>query len=137
MGRRLGNFMVVITTCLVLTMPALAKTDWQVRQKLQFDQAPIDMLVSSNNEWIYVLTDDGQILIYDARSRLKDSIQVGPHVDQIKAGPRDDMLFLLSRESKSVQVISIDFTENITTRGSPTKGPPDAPVTVAVFSDFQ
>jgi hypothetical protein len=137
MGRRLGNFMVVITTCLVLTMPALAKTDWQVRQKLQFDQAPIDMLVSSNNKWIYVLTDDGQILIYDARGRLKDSIQVGPHVDQIKAGPRDDMLFLLSRESKSVQVISIDFTENITTRGSPTKGPPDAPVTVAVFNDFQ
>jgi hypothetical protein len=137
MGRRLGNFLVVITMCLGLTMPAIAKTDWQVRQKLQLDQTPIDMLVSSNNQWIYILTDDGQILIYAARGRLKDSIQVGPHVDQIKAGPRDDMLFLLSRESKSVQVISIDFTENIATRGSPTKGPLDAPVTVAVFSDFQ
>ena len=137
MGRRLGNFLVVITMSLGLTMPALAKTDWQVRQKLQLDQTPIDMLVSSNNKWIYILTDDGQILIYAAGGRLKDSIQVGTHVDQIKAGPRDDILFLLSRESKSVQVISIDFTENIATRGSPTKGPLDAPVTVAVFSDFQ
>ena len=137
MGRQLGNIIVVITMCLGLTLPALAKTDWQVRQKWQLDRDPIDMLVSSNNKWIYILTEDGQIMIYAARGGLKDSIQVGPHVDQIKAGPRDDILFLLSRESKSVQVISIDFTEDITTRGSPTKGPLDAPVTVAVFSDFQ
>jgi len=137
MGRRLGNFLVVITMCLGLTMPALAKTDWQVRQKFQLDQAPIDMLVSSNNKWIYILTSDGQIVIYSARGQLKDTINVGPEIDQIKAGPREDMLFLLSRESKTVQVISVDFTEDITTRGSPAKGPADAPVTVAVFSDFQ
>ena len=137
MRRRVTKFLVIMITCLGLTMPALAKTDWQVRQKLQLEQAPVDMLVSSNNKWIYILTSDGQILIYSARGQLKDSIRVGPDVDQIKSGPRDDMLFLLSRESKSVQIITIDFTEDITTRGSPVKGPRDAPVTVAVFSDFQ
>ena len=137
MRRRVTKFLVIMVTCFGLTMPAFAKTDWQVLQKLQLEQAPIDMLVSSNNKWIYILTSDGQILIYAARGQLKDSIRVGPDVDQIKAGPRDDMLFLLSRESKSVQIITIDFTEDITTRGSPVKGPPDAPVTVAVFSDFQ
>ncbi len=137
MRRRISSFMVIIITSLCLTMPVLAKTDWTIRQKLQLEQAPIDMLVSSNNKWIYILTSDGQILIYTTRGQLKDSIHVGPDVDQIKAGPRDDMLFLLSRESKMVQTITIDFTEEITTRGSPAKGPPDAPVTVAVFSDFQ
>ena len=137
MRRRVTKFLVIMITCLGLTMPALAKTDWQVRQKLQLEQAPVDMLVSSNNKWIYILTSDGQILIYSARGQLKDSIRVGPDVDQIKSGPRDDMLFLLSRESKSVQIITIDFTEDITTLGSPVKGPRDAPVTVAVFSDFQ
>ena len=137
MRRRVTNFLVIMITCLGLTMPVLAKTDWQVRQKLQLEQAPVDMLVSSNNKWIYILTSDGQILIYATRGQLKDSIRVGPDVDQIKSGPRDDMLFLLSRESKSVQIITIDFTEDITTRGSPVKGPRDAPVTVAVFSDFQ
>ncbi len=137
MRKQVSKFLVIMITCLGLTMPVLAKTDWQVRQKLQLEQAPVDMLVSSNNKWIYILTSDGQILIYSARGQLKDSIRVGPQVDQIKAGPRDDMLFLLSRESKSVQIIAIDFTEDITTRGSPVKGPRDAPVTVAVFSDFQ
>ncbi len=137
MRSRISSFMVIIITFICLTMPALAKTDWQVRQKIQLEQAPIDLLVSSNNKWIYVLTSDGQILIYAARGQLKDTINVGPDVDQIKAGPRDDMLFLLSRASKSVQLITIDFTEEITTRGSPAKGPTDAPVTIAVFNDFQ
>lgn len=137
MRRRVSSFMVIIITCFGLTMPVLAKTDWQVRQKFQLDQAPIDMLVSSDNKWIYILTSDGQIVIYSARGQLKDTINVGPDIDQIKAGPREDILFLLSRASKTVQVITIDFTEEISTLGSPVKGPVDAPVTVAVFSDFQ
>ena len=137
MRRRVSNFMVIIITCFGLTMPVLAKTDWQVRQKFQLDQAPIDMLVSSDNKWIYILTSDGQIVIYSARGQLKDTINVGPDLDQIKAGPREDILFLLSRASKTVQVITIDFTEEISTLGSPVKGSMDAPVTVAVFSDFQ
>ena len=137
MRRRVSNFMVIIITCFGLTMPVLAKTDWQVRQKFQLDQAPIDMLVSSDNKWIYILTSDGQIVIYSARGQLKDTINVGPDIDQIKAGPREDMLFLLNRASKTVQVITVDFTEEISTLGSPVKGPADAPVTVAVFSDFQ
>ena len=137
MRSRISNFMVIIIACFGLTMPVLAKTDWQVRQKFQLDQAPVDMLVSSDNKWIYILTSDGQIVIYSARGQLKDTINVGPDIDQIKAGPREDMLYLLSRESKTVQVITIEFTEEISTQGSPIKGPVDAPVTVAVFSDFQ
>ena len=137
MRTTVSTFMVIIITCFCLTMPALAKTDWQVRQKIQLEQSPTDMLVSSNNKWIYILTSDGQIVIYSTRGQLKDSIDVGPDVNQIKAGPRDDMLFLLSRENKTVQIITIDFTEEISTSGSPAKGPAEAPVTVAVFSDFQ
>jgi hypothetical protein len=137
MRRRISKFLLVIITCIGLALPALARTDWQVLQKLQLDQAPIDMLVSANNQWIYILTSDGQITIYSTRGQLKDTINVGPEVDQIKAGPREDMLFLLSRASKTVQVITIDFVEEISTLGSPAKGPADAPVTVAVFSDFE
>ena len=137
MRRRVSKLMVIVITCLGLTIPALAKTDYQVRQKIQLEQAPIDLLVSSNNKWIYILNSEGQIIIYTTRGQLRDTIDVGPDVDQIKAGPRDDMLFLLSRESKLVQVITIEFTEEIAIQGSPIKGPADAPVTVAVFSDFQ
>ncbi|MCP4625152.1 MAG: hypothetical protein GY850_16735 [bacterium] len=137
MRRGISKSMVIFIMCVGLGIPALAKTDYQVRQKLQLKQAPIDLQVSSNNKWIYILNSEGQIVIYTIRGQLRDTIDVGPDVDQINAGPRDDMLFLLSRESKLVQVIMIDFTEEITIQGSPIKGPADAPVTVAVFSDFQ
>jgi hypothetical protein len=137
MRNLLSSFMVILIISFCLTMPAVAKTDWQVQRKVQLEQAPIDLLISSNNKWIYVLTSNGQIAIYAASGQLKDTIDVGLDVDQIKAGPRDDILFLLSRKSKSVQIITIDFTEEITTEGSPAKGPTDAPVTIAVFSDFQ
>lgn len=134
---RISSLIVASVCFFCVITSASAKTEWQVRKKVKMEQAPIDMLVSSNNKWIYILTDEGQILIYAARGNLKDTIDVGPGIDQIKAGPRDDMLFLLSRENKSVQVITIDFTEDIATQGSPAKGQADAPVTVAVFSDFQ
>lgn len=137
MRGRVNKLMVIFIMCVGLAIPALAKTDYQVRQKIQLEQSPIDLLVSSNNKWIYILNSEGQIIIYTTRGQLRDTIDVGPDVDQIKAGPRDDMLFLLSRESKSIQVITVDFTEEIMIQGSPIKGPADAPVTVAVFSDFQ
>jgi len=137
MYSRISNLLVIIITSFCLTLPALAKTEWQVRQKVQLDQAPVDMLISSNSKWIYILTSSGRILIYTIQGQLKDTIDVGPDIDQIKAGPRDDILFLLSRKDKSMQVITIDFTEEIDTQGSPTKGPADAPVTIAEFSDFQ
>ena len=137
MYNRICSYVLITLTSLCLTMPAVDKTDWRVSQRVQLEQPPIDLQVSSNKKWIYVLTSDSKILIYTARGQLKDTIMVEPDIDQIKAGSRDDMLFLLSRKSKTFQAITIDFVEEINTRGSPVKGPTDAPVTIAVFSDFQ
>jgi hypothetical protein len=137
MINRISSFPVIVVILLCFAITAVAKTDWQVRQEFKLEQAPIDLLVSSKNKWIYILTGNGQILIYTTRGQLKDTINVGPDVDHIKAGPRDDMLFLLSGEDKTVRAITIDFTEEITTQGSPARGPADAPVTIAVFNDFQ
>ncbi len=137
MYNRICSYVLIILTSLCLTIPAVAKTDWRVNQTVQLEQPPIDLQVSSSKKWIYVLTSDSKILIYDARGQLKDTITVEPDIDQIKAGSRDDMLFLLSRKNKTFQAITIDFVEEINTQGSPVKGPTDAPVTIAVFSDFQ
>ena len=137
MQNRYCSLMTIMVLTVCLTIPALAKTDFQVHQNVQLDQAPVDMLVTSNNKWIYVLNDQGQIAIYSTRGQLRDTIDVGSDIDQIKAGPRDDVLFLLSRKNKTVQIITVEFTENIAIEGSPYKGPADAPVVVSVFSDFQ
>jgi hypothetical protein len=68
---------------------------------------------------------------------LKGKIDVGNHFDHIKIDPRGENIILNSRKNKSVQVIALDFIQDINVSGSPFKGPEDAAVVVAVFDDFQ
>jgi hypothetical protein len=114
-----------------------AQTDWTVQKTLALDGEPLDMVTASRSQRVYVLNTQGEILVYAFDGKLKGKIDVGADVFKIKAGPREGMLFLLRRNSKNMQAITIDLTENIDIQGSPFKGFKSAPVTIAVFSDFQ
>lgn len=116
---------------------ASAEVEWHLNRTLPLDQAPIDIQVSANGKWIYVLDDQGQLSIFTATGKPVDRIPVGRHVDRIKAGPQEDTLFLSSRDKRTVQVMSLVYVRDIATAGAPFKGPDDAPVTLVVFSDFQ
>jgi len=116
---------------------SLAFVEWDVQRTLNLEKPPLDVAVSGNGRWIFILTDQGSILIYSADGTLKDKITVGKDVDSIKAGPREDTLFLTSRKNKTVQHITLDFVYDINISGSPFKGPTDAPVAITVFNDYQ
>ena len=132
---------ICVLAVLVLFLSAVpagsAQTKWQVRQTFNFENEPLDMVVATRSRRVYVLTDKGEIQVYALDGKLKGKIDVGTDVFRIMAGANEEFLFLLKRNSKSMQAITIDLTENINIQGSPFKGPPNAPVTVAVFSDFQ
>jgi len=123
----------------ILTWSALgnALVEWDIPRTLKLEKTPIDVAVSRNGRWIYVLTDQRDILIYSGDGKLNDNISVDKSVDGIKAGPRENVLLLTSRKDKTVQVLVLDFIQDIDVSGSPFKGPADAPVVIAVFSDFQ
>ncbi len=127
----------VLFVALFAGTDALAGATWQAHQSLRFDHAPLDMLPDYQTGRVYVLDDAGEILIYGFNGKMKGKIDVGSDVIGIKPGPNDDMLYLLRKADKSIQSISISVTEEIDITGSPFKGKKDAPVTVAVFSDFQ
>jgi hypothetical protein len=116
---------------------AQAKTQWEVYQNLKLKETPVDFQVSADGRWLYVLSEEGNLLIYSAAGVLKDTITVGPDVDSIKAGPRDGVLFLLNSKESTLQMVGVSISEAIEIQGSPVKGPSSAPVTIAVFSDFQ
>ncbi len=119
-------------------MPAAqAKTQWEVYQNLKLSYTPVDLQVSANGNWLYILSEEGNLLIYSASGKLKDTIAVGPNVDRIKTGPQEGVLFLLNSKDSTLQVVGISISEEIDIEGSPVKGPLSAPVTIAVFSDFQ
>ena len=111
--------------------------DWEVLDTLQLDATPLDVAISADGKTVFVLTQKGSIQIYQVNGRLTDKIEVGEQIDQIQLSPNGEQLFATSRQSKTVKVIALDFIKQIETRGSPYKGPENAPVVIADFSDFE
>ena len=134
---RLVVFLLVPVILLTLCPQSSGLVDWDVQKTLKLEKTPVDVAVSLNGRWVFVLTAQGSILIYSGDGRLEDEITVGKHVDGIKVGPGQDILLLTSRKNKTVEIVVLDFIQNIDVSNSPFKGPVDAPVTIAVFSDFQ
>jgi hypothetical protein len=111
--------------------------EWDVYKTLQLEESPIDVAVTPDGRRIFVLTDQGEIVIYSSAGKIEAKIDVGKHVDQLKLGPRGDSLILSSGKKKTVEIVTIDFIQKINVSGSPYKGPEDAAVVVAVFDDFE
>ena len=111
--------------------------EWNVYKTMQLDETPIDVALTADGRRIFVLTDQGQVLIYSSTDKMEAKIDVGKHVDQIKLGPRGETLILRSGKNKTVELVTLDFIQKINITGSPFKGPQDAPVVIAVFDDFQ
>ena len=115
---------------------SFANVEWGLEHTFQMDQPPIDVAVSPDGKHIFVLTESG-ILVYSKDGKLQDKIDVGYPVDQMKMGPEGKQLFITSRKNKTVQAVSIDFIVDIDISGAPYRGRQDAPVVIAVFSDYQ
>jgi thiol-disulfide isomerase/thioredoxin len=129
----------LLTSVILLTSlsQSPATVEWDMERTVTLDQLPRDVAVSVKGTWTFILTDQGNILIYSADGQLNGTIAVGTHVDGIKAGPQEESLFLVSRKNKTVQQIALDFVREIEVSNAPFMGPADAPVAIAVFNDFQ
>ena len=133
------SMVLAIVVMLFSSSPLLASNtvELSLENTLQLETAAVDVASSSDGSRIFVLTEDGQIIVYSSKGEKEGQLDVGPEVDQIEVSPKGDSLLLNSRKNKTLQVVSLDFIQQIDATGSPFKGPQDAPVTVAVYTDFQ
>ena len=136
------KYVCIISVVTALLISACSAADhhiikWGAKTKIELDSPPRDLKFSSNDRWLFVLNDKGEVLIYSKEGELKEKIEVGMKVDQIRVGPAGDIMYLSNRENDTVEVVEVDLIQEIDTTGSPFKGRADAPVAIAVFSDFQ
>ena len=130
--------MLIVSLILTISVSVGSATlEWEILSTLKLDAPPLDMAIAPDGKSVYVLTHKGDIQIYDLDGHLKDKIEIHESIDQIKLGPNGDQLFVTDRQNKTVKVIKLDFIKQITINGSPIKGPEDAPVVIAAFSDFE
>ncbi len=137
MKSRFAIFLVTLFVLFAWLASSSATVEWDVAGTLNLKEKPRDAAMALNGKWIFVLTEKGEILIYSSDGKLEDTISVGQGVEGIKAGPREDVLLLTSGKAKTVQIITLDFIQEINVSGSPFKGKAEAPVAVATFNDFE
>jgi hypothetical protein len=137
MKRALGPFILLTCGFLLLNSTAYATVDWQIIKTLELKQAFIDVAVTPDGRWTFALTAEGDVLIYSAAGKLEGTLNVQGKFDKISTSANGDKIYLSDQEAATLKIIAVEFVKEIDTNNAPFKGPADAPVTIAVFNDFQ
>ena len=106
-------------------------------KQLAIDKPPLDVETSTDGKLTFVLVP-GEVLIYsNLGDRPINRISVDTHFDRMTFAEKLDLLILSSNSNKKVDMVRIDLISDVSTDGSPYLGKADAPVTIAVFDDYQ
>jgi len=116
---------------------AQAGLEWKIIKDLDVKAAPLEVASSMDGRRLFILTP-GEILVYSVpEDAVTERIPVGREFDRIALLTQPDRLAISSSAKKTLQVILLETVHKIDAAGLPFKGPKNAPVTVAVFSDYQ
>jgi DNA-binding beta-propeller fold protein YncE len=129
--------LILFLALLGLPFPSRAAVEWEIINSLKTGSRPLDLAVSADGRSIFVLTEDGQVMIFGSDGALLEKMTVGAQAEKIAVDPEGERLYVTHRQGKRVDVVQIDFIRPINLGGAPAKGKPGAPVVIAVFSDFQ
>ncbi len=122
-----------------VSAPLLSHADmeWRVVKELQLKDQPLDMANALDGKTLFILVS-GEVLIQSMRSNdISQRIPVGKEFDRLAYSPRNNTLILTSSSAKTLKIIQLDRIHQFDYSGLPYLGPKDAPVTIAVFSDYQ
>ena len=116
---------------------ASAELEWTIKNPVPLTAAPLDNAVSADGKLLFMLSA-GEIAVYSlTQSKTINTIPIDPDYDRISVSPRGNSLIVTSSAGKSMRIIDLEFVYQIDKSGLPLKAPADAPVTIAVFSDYQ
>ena len=130
-------FVVVLMIGILLWQPCSAEIDLEILRSIAVDGTPVDVVVSEDGHWIYVLTDDARLLVYSREGTLQGAVAVPSGSQRMAGSPEEDVLFVTSKDERTVRAIRVNLQHEFTSAQSPTKGPSDAPVTLTLFTDFE
>jgi hypothetical protein len=107
------------------------------RKQLTLDVSPLDIAASADGQWLFILSP-GEIIVYSAlEDKISKGIPIDKEFDRLTYSARNNALILSSRSEKAVKIIQLELIHQFDNSGLPVQGPENAPVTVAVFGDYQ
>ena len=134
---RLMPLIILLIVSVGFVTSVSAELEWTFRKPVPLTSAPLDNAVSADGKLLFMLSA-GEIVVYSlTRNKTINTIPIGRDYDRISVSPRGNSLIVTSSAGKSLKIIDLEFIYQIDISGLPLKGPADAPVTIAVFSDYQ
>jgi hypothetical protein len=122
-----------------LYVPQIASADveWTFGKQRNLDVSPIDISSSSDGQWIYMLTP-GEIAIYSVfDDTVVNRIPIDKTFDKISYAVQSNSLVVSSSTAKTMRLIQLEVIQKFASDGLAFKGLENAPVLIAVFSDYQ
>ena len=129
--------LVVVWAVVIAWQPCRAATDLETLHSLRLPAEPLDLAVSADGRWIYVLTDEARLHIYAPDGELRGALAVPKGVRRIVGAPAEDTVLMANPAAKTVEMVRVNLEYTFSSEGSPTLGPADAPVTLTLFTDFE
>lgn len=127
-----------VSSVLTTSSPIIAAdVTWRLGPRIDLANAPLDTSISADGRRLYILSS-GEIAVYSfAEEKVIQRIPIGKDFDRMVSVRDKDILVLTSQGGKAAQIIELGLVHNFSFAGLPYKGPKKAPVTIAVFSDYQ
>jgi len=129
--------LVVLSFCLYVPRFVYADVEWTLGKQRSLEVAPLDIASSSDGQWIYILTP-GEIDVYSVLvDKVVSRIPIDKTFDRISYAAQMNSLVVSSSTAKTMRLIQLEMIQKFTYDGLAFKGLEKAPVTIAVFSDYQ
>lgn len=130
--------LLLATLCLGLSVrPAAADIDWQAEAPLKTTAPPLAIATTIDGNRTFALVEGGKVQIFDGAGNLRDTIEVDPAMDQLASDGHGNRIIVSSHKKNLAQPIDISYRFPFDYTDSPVLGKADAPVVLALFSDFQ
>jgi hypothetical protein len=114
-----------------------ADIEWTMLKEINVKSPPLDVSSSADGQMLYILSP-GEILIYSlSDKKVTNRIPISGEFDRLTVLPGSNSLIATSSTQKSLRIINLEFIQKIDISGHPVRGSKNAPVTVAVFVDYQ
>ncbi len=127
---------VLVMACVVCSN-AWAKADFTPMLQKTLDIRPLDIASSSDGKLIFILSR-GKLVVYSpVDNTIVSRSDVDKVYDRISYSSETKTLVLASTGSSLLKLVQIEQIYEISTKNCPAEGPVDAPVTIAVFDDYQ
>lgn len=114
-----------------------ADIDWTIVKQIDLNIQPIDVAASEDGKLIFMLTLGEVVVFSSSKNMIETRIPVDKEFDRVTYSGKNNTLILTSSSSKTLNLIRLDQIYDIDISGLPFKGPASAPVTIAVFDDYQ